>query len=341
MKNKLLLTTAIASVAFAGSSFAETKIGGNLEQTFMAVSEDNNDAKTGRSLGAEHNISLSSTKDLDNGLTASFGTVLEDGTADTHYLTVGNDTVSVTVGRDTGNNISSTAIPHISDQAGTIIGKTSASYDNVETANAHDADHVSLDFKVAGGTFTARYAPDQTAGGGTSTATNGSLASSRQSDSGVKDDSGSMNEFVYSGNLGVDGVKIVAGIARQEGKDGNEDGKAERYDVSYNFGQFAVGIGMDKSETPEAAASQQELKTSKAGITFAANDNLSLGINYLETERKEAGVDQGNDEEIIMASIGYNFGGLGIEMTYAEVDNVNQSASTDAEVFQIRTIQKF
>lgn len=341
MKNKLLLTTAIASVAFAGSSFAETKIGGNLEQTFMAVSEDSNDAKTGRSLGAEHNISLSSSKDLDNGLTASFGTILEDGNTDTHYLTVGNDTVSVTVGRDTGNNISSTAIPHISDQAGTIIGQTTASYDNVETANAHDADHVSLDFKVAGGTFTARYAPDQTAGGGTSTATNGSLVSTRQSDSGVKDDGGSMNEFVYSGNLGVEGVKIVAGIARQEGKDGKEDGKAERYDVSYNFGQFAIGIGMDKSETPEATASQQELKTQKAGITFAANDNLSLGINYLETERKEAGVDQGNDEEIIMASIGYNFGGLGIEMTYAEVDNVNQSASTDAEVFQIRTIQKF
>lgn len=340
MKNKLLLTTAIASVAFAGSSFAETKIGGNLEQTFMAVSEDNNDAKTGRSLGAEHNISLSSTKDLDNGLTAKFGTVLEDGNADTHYLTVGGDVLSFTVGRDTGNNISSTAIPHISDQAGTIVGDTTAAYDNVEIANAHDADHFSVDAKVAGGTFTVRYAPDQADGGGTSTAANGAIVSARQGDSGVGDNGGSMSEVVYGGSLGVDGLNLRVGIAKQEGKDGAEDGKAERYDVAYNFGQFAVGIGMDKSETAEATATQDEYEYKKAGITFAANDNLSLGINYLEGEKKTNGADQGNDEEIIMASVGYNFGGLGLEITYAEVDNAGYTTD-DAEVLQIRTIQKF
>ena len=42
-----------------------------------------------------------------------------------------------------------------------------------------------------------------------------------------------------------------------------------------------------------------------------------------------------------MVSVGYNFGGLGLEMTYAEVENVGNAANTDAETFQIRTIQKF
>ena len=335
MKNKLLLSTAIASIAFAGSSFAETKIGGNLEQTFKTQSQDgtaNADADaTGRNFGAEHNISLKATKDLDNGLTASYGTVLEDGNPDTHFLTVGTDLVSVTVGRDTGNNISSTAIPHISDQAGTIVSATSAAYDNVEVANGHQADHISLDFNVAGGKLTGRYAPEL----------NSQTGTDPQGDSGMTDDGASVTEYVYSGSFGVEGLKVIAGISKEEGKDGAEDGKAERYDVSYNFGQFALGVGLDKSETAEATANQDEYEYQKAGITFAASDSVSLGLNYLEGEKKTNGADQGNDEEIIMASVGYNFGGLGIEMTYAEIDNVNYTAGKDAEVFQIRTIQKF
>ena len=330
MKNKLLLTTAIASVAFAGSAFAETKIGGNLEQTFQTQSIDSNDADTGRGLGAEHNISLSASKDLDNGLTAKYGTVLEDGNADTHYLTVGTDTVSLTVGRDTGNNLSSTAIPHISDQAGTIVGNNATdvtTYDNIEVANTHDKEHVSLDFNVAGGTLTGRYAPD--------------MSTSRPGDSAATDSGASATEILYSGSLGVDGLSLRVGQATQEGKDGAEDGKAKRYDISYNFGQFAIGIGRDESESAAATASQVETETDKAGITFAATDAISLGLNYLETEKKSGGTKAANDEEIIMASVGYNFGGLGIEMTYAEVENAGNTANTDGEFFQIRTIQKF
>jgi hypothetical protein len=327
MKNKLLLTTAIASVAFAGSTFAETKIGGNLEQTFQTQSEDSSAANTGRGFGAEHNISLSASKDLDNGLTAKYGTVLEDGVADTHYLTVGTDTVSLTVGRDTGNNLSSTAIPHISDQAGTIVGLTSATYDNIEVANAHDKEHISLDFKAAGGTLTARYTPD--------------MSTARPSDSGASDGGKSATEFLYSGSFGVDGLSVRIGQAEENGEGTEEDGKAKRYDIAYNFGQFAVGIGRDESESTDLTAAQVETETDKVGITFAASDTVSLGLNYLETERKSGGTADANDEEIIMVSVGYNFGGLGLEMTYAEVENVGNAANTDAETFQIRTIQKF
>ena len=42
-----------------------------------------------------------------------------------------------------------------------------------------------------------------------------------------------------------------------------------------------------------------------------------------------------------MISVGYNFGGLGIQIQYAQVDNLNNAANVDAEAFQIRTIQQF
>lgn len=96
-----------------------------------------------------------------------------------------------------------------------------------------------------------------------------------------------------------------------------------------------------ESESTDLTAAQVDTQTDKAGITFAASDTVSLGLNYLETERKSGGAKDANDEEIIMVSVGYNFGGLGLEMTYAEVENAGNAANIDAEAFQIRTIQKF
>ena len=54
MKNKLLLSTAIASlVTVGGIAHAETKVSGNLEQTYRAISEDAaNGAASQRGLGA-------------------------------------------------------------------------------------------------------------------------------------------------------------------------------------------------------------------------------------------------------------------------------------------------
>jgi len=167
------------------------------------------------------------------------------------------------------------------------------------------------------------------------------MLTARPSDSGATDTGGSATEFLYSGSLGVDGLSLRVGQSTENGLGAEEDGKAKRYDIAYNFGQFAVGIGRDESESTDVTASQVETETDKAGITFAATDAISLGLNYLETERKSGGAKDANDEEIVMVSVGYNFGGLGIEMTYAEVENAGNAANTDAETFQIRTIQKF
>ena len=128
MKNKLLMSTAIASIALAGSAIAETKVHGNLEQTYRATSQAGNTSAAG--FGAEYNIGLSSSKELDNGLKASYSFQLEDGATDAHNLTVGADAVSVTIGRDTGKNLSGSAIPHVGDQAGTIVGTTGATLAN-------------------------------------------------------------------------------------------------------------------------------------------------------------------------------------------------------------------
>ena len=42
-----------------------------------------------------------------------------------------------------------------------------------------------------------------------------------------------------------------------------------------------------------------------------------------------------------MVSVGYNMGGLGLSISYADVENVSNVNGTDEEQVQIRTIQKF
>lgn len=333
MKNKLLVTTAIAGIAMTGFASAETKVSGNLEQTLKAVSNDTA-ATSSRGFGSEYNIGLSSSADLDNGMTAKFGFNIEsneDGAADTgvsdsHYLTIGGDAVSFTVGRDNGQNLSSTVVPHVGDQAGTVVdGETLG---NVGTVDAHNSDHARLDFAAAGGTFTLRYAPDDNATANAS----GTSADTTES----------ARELIYSGNLGVDGLKVQAGIGKQHNSAANnQDDKFQKVGVSYNFGQVALGVERAENETVGSTITQYlNTERTTVGATFAANDKLSVGISYSETEEDANGTVAANDEEVTMLQLGYNMGGISVVASYAEQENVS-NATGDAEYFQLHTIQKF
>ena len=331
MKNKLLLTTAIAGTfAFAGASFAETKVVGNLETTINATSSDTA-INSGRAIDAETNIGLEGSKELDNGLTAKYGFMIENGNSDTEFLTVGTDVVNVAIGTDFGNNLSQTAVPHVGDQAGTVAGTAgTVTGKNIPVANAHNASHVGININAVGGTITARYTPD--------------ISNTRGSASTVSGDTGaSATEIMYSGSLGVEGLKVIIGQGDETAaaSSGTEDGKHQKFSAAYNFGAFAVGAEKQKSETSATTATQVETDTNKVGISFAASDSLTIGLNYQETEKKTGGTKAGNDEEITMLTLGYNMGGLGIQIQYADISHLGNAAAVDAEALQIRTIQKF
>jgi len=329
MKNKLLLSTAIASVAFAGLASAETKVGGNLEQTFNALSHDTAQTSA-RSFGAEHNISLSASKDLDNGLTAKYGTVLESddgGSADTHYLTVGTDNITVSFARDHGMNTSGSAVPYIADLPATAactgltcLGK------NINDSDVHDNDHVSINAKVVGGSIALQYAPDVKYG----------ASPNRPDDSDVTESENSAMGLIYKGSLGVEGLTILAGKYKSEGEGSEQDITDTTIGASYSMNGFTIAA--EKSDFEETAAAS-DVDQVQYGITYAASDNLSVGIYQMESETPNNTSDK--DEEIKMAQVGYNLGGLGISLSYAEIENVNGSANVDAEQLQIRTIQKF
>jgi len=336
MKNKLLLTTAIAGlVAVGGVAQAETKVSGNLEQVFQATSDDaSNGAASTSGLGAEYNIGLSSSAELDNGLTAKFGFNLEanGGAAnpDVHFLTIGNDTMSVSIARDNGNNLSSSGIPHISDTASTVV---SGAYNNlgIYGSDGHNDDHIRADINAVGGTVTLRYVPNDAGASSQYTASSAAVAEAENSSYDV----------IYRGSLGVEGLTVVAGTHKRDGTGTAVDVKLNKYSVAYNFGQFAAGVELQKSEAPHTTASQvTEYDSKSASITFAVNDKLSVGYARSETELTTNGTKDPDEEKINMFGIGYSLGGIAVDVNYAQTDNWNNS-STDRDNLQIRTIQKF
>ena len=331
MKNKLLLTTAIASlVTVGGIAQAETKVTGNLEQTYRAISDEAAaGAGSQRGLGAEYNIGLSSSKKLDGGLTASYGFNLENNTgatgADVHFLTIGNDAVSVSIARDNGNNLSASGIPHVSDTASTVVG---GAFHNlgINQSDGHNDDHVRADIKGAGGTLTLRYVPSD---GAANSHTSSAFA-----------DTNSAYDVIYRGSLGVQGLNVVVGQHEVEGTGTNQDAQLRKLSVAYNFGKFAIGAERQTSENSDTSAAQDETTSNVASITFAINDQLSFGFARYETERTDAGAKDPDEEKINMLSMGYSLGGIAFDVNYAMVDNFNNTAN-DRDVLQIRTIQSF
>jgi hypothetical protein len=333
MKNKLLLTTAIAGLmAVGGVAQAETKVTGNLEQVFKSISDDaSNGAASSSALGAEYNIGLSSSAELDNGLTAKFGFNLEANgaaaTPDVHFLTIGNDSMSVSIARDNGNNLSSTGIPHISDTASTVV---SGAYNNLGVAGSdgHNDEHIRADINGMGGTLTLRYVPNDGHGGNSSAGTGAETANSAY-------------DLIYRGSLGVEGLSVVAGQHKVDGTGTAQDVVLNKYSVAYNFGQFAAGVEIQKSEMAGTTATLKDEKDSKAAsLTFAVNDKLSVGIARTETEFTDEGVKDPQEEKTTMIGVGYSLGGVAIDVNYAMTDNFN-NGTTDRDTLQIRTIQKF
>jgi hypothetical protein len=342
MKNKLLLTTAlVGSVALAGASFAETKVTGNIEMTYRADSYDKAADKItgGSGLGMETNIGIAHTKDLDNGMKLSAGMNLETGnstatttneqvTSDVGYVEVSSGNFSIHVGQDYGNNLNTAGIPTVGDNYMDASAASLATTMKDLAEEAHDALHIGVAQKFEGGVAWLNYAPNN--------ATKNHVVGA--SDSGLADNEGSSLEIGIKGS--VSGVSYQWGqqVDKQTIDAGTTDSAKQQFvSIGYNFGQIAVGASRRTYDKGGSNSSTNDYVNKSYGVTYAVNDNLSVGI-------QRGTASEGNDtvdEETTMFSIGYNMGGMGLEFNYAQVDNIGAGSGTNAESIQIRTLTKF
>lgn len=337
MKNKLLLTTALAGVvAFSGVASAELKVGVSHEATFASSSMNGTGINSNRVIGSETNLLLRGKKDLTNGFNVglNFNYEMDNGDTREFQLIVGNSTADVIVGNDLTQGINITAVPRVGEHIGSVAGRGAAIIyqDAINPDENNQNDHVGLQFKnVAGGNLVALYSPSN--GSQQDDGTRASLAAG-----------GSGTTISYLGKP-IEGLTIgLAHATKQEDQKaiaatgGKDTEKA--YSIAYSTGKFSAGI--EKRTFDDGSTANIDYDGMHYGITASISDNLSVGLNYTVLDRDGA-ANNLPDEKVKLISLGYNFGGLGLELSYADIENASNSndPNNDGNVIQLRTVASF
>jgi len=339
MKNKLLLTTAIAgSLLASGVAMAETKITGSMDISLAGRSSDANaGAKSGSGFGSETQLNISNSGEINNGMTYAAGFSMEsDGAMDAFenaYIDINLASgTTLSFGSDHFPALDGTITPLVSVAIDTASGGSTGAgsetisglaYFNGSRIDAVEYQGVGVIQKL-GDIGSARiYYADSVGNTGGATGNDGIPA----------EVGNSAMHYAFAGNLGVEGLKVLVGQEKSDGATtAKSDRKGTNYGIAYNFGQFSIGASQVKNELSTGV----EVKSKEAGATFAASDNLTLGIAYATSEISNLA----NDEDIIMATAGYNLGAISTSVTYSQVENT-AGGSTDDDFFNVRIGTKF
>ena len=341
MKNKLLLSSAlIGSLVIAGSALAETKITGSMDISLGSRSADTA-AKSSSGFGSETQLNISNSGELNNGMKYAAGFSIESDTVTDAFENTYIDIMLVegttlSFGNDHFPGIDGTVTPKVALAADSLTGAGTGGTTGTSGGDVLYRDGTYIDTvekqgvgiiqNLGGfGNFNAYYVPNMGVGGGT--AGNDAVNFTESTNSATL--------ISFKGNLGVEGLTVLAGQEKQKKEASDaQDLKSRNIGISYNFGQFAIGASHVKTNDNETDA---DVKSKEAGITFAVNDNFSVGLSRHDTKASDGGV----DEEITMVQAGYNLGAISVSLNYATVDNLGGDSGEDEEFAVLRMGTKF
>ena len=334
MNKKLLLTSAlVGSLAVTGSAIAETKIYGDLEQTWASASRDLAASKQSgdQGYGSETNIGMKASKDIDLG-TMNYGIRFEgdgDNTFESneHYLEIANDTFTFHLASNSGSAVSldSSVVPHVGDQNDTLASRAGADATSSGYIDVIGGAYTGATLNILGGKLTAAYG----------------FGASGQ-DSATLTGGNSSLHLAYQGSLGVDGLSVMVGRSETQKADGDaSDKELNKMGASYKVGPFAVGVDYQDYEDGKGAGSSNNRQMIRYGASYNVSDDLSVGVVYNEVEVQKSTTSLAVNEEVTTLAVGYNLGGLGVKLYVSQIDNLGGTSGDDAQVIQIQPKQSF
>ena len=317
--NKL---TKIGASALCGSLAAVSaanagalSVTGGVDMSWISLPKQN----VGNPIGIGSNLTFSGSGELDNGWTVALSV------ADTNAAVYSNTNVTVTIPGlgdiriDQGT--SGTGIDRIDDATPNVWEEAYG------TGIAGGPDTVS---GVSGGT-NIEFTPSMTPDGLTARIEwSPDAGGSNAGDKGSAETSGSTLHSGYSVMLeatsaitGMEGLTLYGGLARIDqfvNTDGINDDKSEwTVGAKYAVGGFTLGYQYSKEDTGRATTNT-EYQNDGYGITFAINDDLSIGYNNYKSERKST---TNVELEASSVQIAYSAGGLSVRLADATIDNQN------------------
>jgi len=295
----------IGLTALAGTLAATTAHAGDLTVTGTATMEyqstqntinDNTD-----SFSQNGTIVFSGSGELDNGMGVSFMQALAEGslTSQSVALDMGDmGTLSVASLNMAGIGTIQDMVPNAGEQPWDDLGTHGAPEQGV--AAPHSGNRLGYSVSVGGATVSAAMDYQQ--------------------------NSPTTSAAVQLPGL-VEGFNIGAGIAVDQ-ESATVENDIETYFISYAVGPISVGAQQTKVDHQTA---NSDIERDSYGITFAVNENLSIGYGVSDTEFDALGLDEENTG--IQAS--YTSGGMTVGVVNNTKDNSN-GANTDLEMTELK-----
>jgi hypothetical protein len=331
---KMMISTALATSLIAGVASAETQVKAYIEATMGSGETPSTSSQTnqGTTIGFEHGVTFSGSKELDNGMTLGTTIALEDAgaaTAKAKGVTFTSGNTSVIIGNDINNIDDKQAVPAIANMIEDGNKGLGVTY-NANKETIHEKNAIGVVSKTDYGTFGLNYAPKTSSSGFDDSNPNNSAKT------------GSGLAIGFNGSLGVDGLGVVVSQTTQhEDGDSNKEQKMTVVGANYNFGNITVGAQNttydDTSGTSYAYSNGKSMDALSYGATVAVSDQISLGVQYAELD----GDGITKNEEITSLTAGYNLGGATITLQYHDAENVDGTSRNDGEAIELRLKQSF
>ena len=125
----------------------------------------------------------------------------------------------------------------------------------------------------------------------------------------------------------MDGLTIGAGVSDNTEAESTDVEETTIY-ATYATGGFTVGV---QSSDRDHTTAGSDLESIAYGITYAVNDDMSIGYSYHELETETAG---DADQESTGVSVSYTMGGMTLAGAMNDSDNMGGVAATDRKGYE-------
>jgi len=311
--------------AISAAKAGDLTVTGGVNMTWMSK----DDTTTGNPIGMGSNLSFSGSGELDNGWSVSLGVDHKNANAySTTNVTVGvpglGDFKIIQGGSGTGIDRMDDMTPNVWEEAyGTGLGHT---IDTVSGASGGAGiEFTPSDMTPDGLTARISYSPNVGGSGSSDKGTSGVST-------GVKGSGWDLTLEATDAMTGMEGLTVYGGIASVE-----IDQATDTYDsdidertvgAKYAFGGFTIGYQWSEEENGRATTTTKYTNDGY-GITFAVNDDLSIGYNHYESEQTST---TNVTEEASTVQISYTMGGATIVLAEAQGDNIGYSTAATADL---------
>ena len=299
----------IGLTALAGTLAATTAHAGDLTVTGTATMEYQSTQDTINSntdsFAQNGTIVFSGSGELDNGMGVSFMQALAGGTLTSQSvaLDMGDmGTLSVASLNMAGIGTVQDMVPNAGEQPWDDLGTDGTEHGTPEqgVASPHAGDRLGYSIDVGGAILSAamNYAQN----------------------------SPTTSAAIQLPNL-VEGLNIGGGLAVDQ-QSATVENDIETYYITYSMGPISVGAQQTKVDHQTAAS---DIERDSYGVTFAVNENLSIGYGVSDTEFDAKSLDEENTG--IQAS--YTSGGMTIGVVNNTKDNMGGD-NTDKEMTELK-----